>query len=720
MSDMKRKILQAKGIRISFWTNNGTVKAVRDVSFDLYQGETFAIVGESGSGKSVTAKAIMGILAPNAIIESGEIIYDGKDLLKIPEDEFHQLRGTRLSMIFQDPLSSLNPIMRVGRQMTEAMILNNKGRRRDSRRNVAQKLKHLGDHITAASGGNAEVRAQTAQKIKRFRAINKQGAELAGHYMEARDGISDTLGALNDLDILLIGNDVAQVRDVLAEIDSSLRRVYDPYLVDRSDEAVQGAAALVKQLKKRYAAADKDRLQAALKPLGDALRAADSQPEPDFVAYGYMKLMGERIEAKGQAIDALNKKANQALDNGFLNDFLKDVRVGIEHAAGLSREKRREAARLLEEMLPVFEQQPLQRSACRSAIRRLSAAVEEAIDRLSLHKDSLSYVFRSTMSTALDQYFQGVRNNPRELERVRTETAKREQDIARGKAVPSVVPASLVDTEHAYRKLGSTIRELAAHFRAGDDSDISADDRARALVRYLEQQSAMSTGKLSKATARRKALSLMDEVGIPEPRKRYHQFPFEFSGGMRQRVVIAIALSADPEILICDEPTTALDVTIQAQILELINDLKRRRNLSVIFITHDLGVVANMADRIAVMYAGKIVEYGTADDVFYDPRHPYTWALLSSMPDLETKERLASIPGTPPNMIIPPEGDAFALRNQYALEIDFEQHPPFFRVNDTHYAATWLMHPQAPKVEPPRIVTERIERMQRMEAAKHE
>lgn len=182
---------------------------------------------------------------------------------------------------------------------------------------------------------------------------------------------------------------------------------------------------------------------------------------------------------------------------------------------------------------------------------------------------------------------------------------------------------------------------------------------------------------------------------------------------MRQRIVIAIALAANPDILICDEPTTALDVTIQAQILELINKLKEERHLSVIFITHDLGVVANMADRIAVMYAGKIVEYGTSEDVFYDPRHPYTWALLSSMPDLDTKEKLEAIPGTPPNMIFPPKGDAFAARNKYAMKIDFEKQPPMFRISDTHYAATWLLHPDAPKVDPPKLVTDRINRMKR-------
>ena len=206
----------------------------------------------------------------------------------------------------------------------------------------------------------------------------------------------------------------------------------------------------------------------------------------------------------------------------------------------------------------------------------------------------------------------------------------------------------------------------------------------------------------------------MEEVGIAEPKKRYRQYPFQFSGGMRQRIVIAIALAANPDILICDEPTTALDVTIQAQILELINKIKKERNLSIIFITHDLGVVANMADRIAVMYAGKIVEMGTAEDVFYSPAHPYTWALLSSMPDLDTNEKLEAIPGTPPNMIYPPKGDAFAARNKYAMKIDFEMQPPMFEISETHSAATWLLHPDAPKIELPKSVSARIERMRKL------
>ena len=217
--------------------------------------------------------------------------------------------------------------------------------------------------------------------------------------------------------------------------------------------------------------------------------------------------------------------------------------------------------------------------------------------------------------------------------------------------------------------------------------------------------------KMPKDQAYKKAVELLEEVGITDAEKRMKNYPHQLSGGMRQRVVIAIALACDPDLLICDEPTTALDVTIQSQILELINKLKRERQLSVIFITHDLGVVANMADRVAVMYAGKIVEYGTAEDIFYHAAHPYTWALMSSMPDLDTDEKLEAIPGTPPNMIYPPVGDAFAPRNKYAMKIDFEKQPPMFQISDTHFAATWLLHPDAPKIDPPKAIQDRIARM---------
>jgi len=335
-------ILKVNDLKVNFRTYGGLVQAVRGISFDVKRGETVAIVGESGSGKSVSVKAIMGILTKNAIIESGDILYDGKDLTKVAEDDFHKIRGNKIGMIFQDPLSALNPIMKIGQQIVEVLKL----------------------------------------------AKNMNGKEARG-----------------------------------------------------------------------------------------------------------------------------------------------------------------------------------------------------------------------------------------------------------------------------------------------------------------------------------KALELMEAVGITHAERRFSQYPFQFSGGMRQRIVIAIALAGDPEILICDEPTTALDVTVQAKILDLINQIKKDRHLSVIFITHDLGVVANMADRVNVMYAGKIVESGTSEDIFVRPAHPYTWALLSSLPDLQTKERLLSISGTPPNMIYPPAGDAFSVRSKYAMKIDFEREPPVFRISDTHYAATWLLHPKAIKPELPAVLKARIDRM---------
>ncbi|MEH7457816.1 peptide ABC transporter ATP-binding protein [Bacillus pseudomycoides] len=217
---------------------------------------------------------------------------------------------------------------------------------------------------------------------------------------------------------------------------------------------------------------------------------------------------------------------------------------------------------------------------------------------------------------------------------------------------------------------------------------------------------------MGKADARKVALELIDLVGIPNPEARLKQYPHQFSGGMRQRVVIAMALACNPKLLIADEPTTALDVTIQAQILELMKDIQQKTEAAIIFITHDLGVVANVADRVAVMYAGKVVEIGTVDEIFYNPKHPYTWGLIASMPSLDgSEEELYAIPGTPPDLLKPPKGDAFAPRNPQALKIDFEMEPPLFKVSDTHYAATWLLHEQAPEVKPPEVVQKRILQM---------
>ncbi len=460
----KEKVLSVRNLSISFHSDEGKVQAVRGVSFDLYKGETLCIVGESGSGKSVTNKTIMGILPKNARIESGSVIYEGEDLTKIAEDEFHKIRGTKIGMIFQDPLSSLNPIMKIGKQITEVMIAN-------------------GNHLKK-------------------------------------------------------------------EYDDLISKEFIAYKNDQRLLTIEKEH--VKHLKKIKAS--KEEITAAKK-----------------------KYLEKKAEFKG---------------------ILANDRAAL-------RKKKAEARKIVE-----------------------------------THKKEIFARY-----------------------------------IANVKSIPN-----------------NPFKDFTGYYEAF----------------IKEHRRYISECRVTHKKAKKRALQIMAEVGIPQPERRFNQYPFEFSGGMRQRIVIAIALTANPDVLICDEPTTALDVTIQAQILELINRLKKARNMSIIFITHDLGVVANMADRVAVMYAGKIVEYGTANDVFYSPAHPYTWALLSSIPDIDSKERLEAIPGTPPNMLHPPVGDAFAFRSKYALGIDFRQEPPMFALSDTHYASSWLLDERAPEAAMPKIVSGRI------------
>ena len=539
MSNKQDKILDVKNLRISFKTNTGTVKAVRGIDFSLYRGRTLAIVGESGSGKSVTSKAILGILANNKIIEDGEILYDGKDLLSLPEHKFTKVRGVKISMIFQDPLSALNPIMKVGKQLTEAMYLEHKAVKRAARKVV--------------------------------RTFNTKLSKIDKNFND------DTFTALVDEEAPAFADRL----DQLLKAANDIRRAV---LLDKDTFDINLAKTEVRKIKK-YVNQAKSFLQ----------------QDTDDVIDVYIILMNNYIKSYQTAIKL--KKHREEIFAKFNIDNIYDIPAKY-------RTKEREVI----------------------------------IDK--------------------DVYFDDM--------------------------------VKITD------RLIEHVNQLIIFYRA------VGKDFVNSTIKYYKKNVENMNSELTREQTKKRAIELMREVGIPEPERRFYQYPFEFSGGMRQRIVIAIALSGNPEILICDEPTTALDVTIQAQILELINRLKEEKNLSIIFITHDLGVVANMADDIAVMYAGKIVEYGTVYDIFYDPRHPYTWALLGSMPDLDTKGKLDAIPGTPPNMLLPPRGDAFAARNTFAIALDYKQEPPFFQISETHYAKTWLAHKSAPDVEIPKTVRERI------------
>ena len=230
---------------------------------------------------------------------------------------------------------------------------------------------------------------------------------------------------------------------------------------------------------------------------------------------------------------------------------------------------------------------------------------------------------------------------------------------------------------------------------------MTALDLTQTVEAQIAEAVRVHSPRLDRQAVHRRVMELMELVGIPQPEKRGKLYPYHFSGGQRQRVVMAIALAADPKILLADEPTTALDVTVQAQILDLLKDIQHRLHTATILVSHDLGVVARAADRVAIMYAGRIVEIGTAEEIYYDPRHPYTWGLMRSLPALAKGGQLYTIPGMPPSLVHPPRGDAVACRNEYALAIDYEEAPPMFRVSDTHYAATWLLDERAPRVTPP-------------------
>lgn len=548
-------ILSVQDLRVSFKTDEGLVHAVRGVSFDLHQGETLCIVGESGSGKSVTSKTIRGILPASAIIESGSVRYEGEDLTKVEESEFHRIRGHKIGRIFQDPLSSLNPIRKVGKQITEARLVNSNHRKERFDKRIS-----------------VEEAAYKNCKVKRKSKIREAKNKVLASDSSFNDKISTLENALRDKknELSSLKKDDASYADKLAEYNSL------------KDETAKQIAA-VKAEKK-----------AAHKQLASLIAPARKEANEAYKAE-YPSLKAALDEAKKKA-----KEENQA------------------YKAEADAEHKKNLAPLKEEKKQYLE---------------------------NSKKDFIEWTKRD-------------------------------------------------------KKSRPSLKEKLVSYKAGYDEIASKIGK--------ENEEYKKKFRLTRKEAKQIALKVMAEVGIPQPEVRFNQYPFEFSGGRRQRIVIAIALTANPEILICDEPTTALDVTIQAQILELINRLKAERHRSIIFISHDLGVVANRADRVAVRYAGKIVEVGTANEIFYDPRHPYTWALLSSIPDIDSHEQLEAIPGTPPYLLNPPKGDAFAARNKYAMAIDFVQEPPYFKISETHYASTWLLDKRAPHVEKPKIVSQRI------------
>lgn len=707
-------ILETKNLRISFRTNAGLIKAVRNINFELKNGETLAIVGESGSGKSVTSRAILGISAGNAIIESGEIIYDGQDLLKISEEDFHKIRGEKIAMIFQDPLSALNPIVKIGKQLTEAMIIKNKATRKNSRKIFNNRLALINEYMDLATdaANDPKIKEANALLCKTFDDFEYKHLELEGAYNVAKDSIAEAIYKIDSLNLLIERQVASNIKKHVLDICKLASSSINPFTITSSANELNGLCDKLRTtVSKSDKASSEYRHQSLIEYLNsikEILQKADMLAVPEFFPMAYYLTFCSDPLPKMEITD-LNKFLTEYHYRNFMGDFITATKKALRYSFDQSIANKKNAIiELTAVRKKISNYTILEKNEVAALNKHIAATVKKSIDSLQVRKDSLAYTINSSIDAEIKRYFVGLKSNKRKQK----EFEKKQRKAGTG----NIDSYDITDLEVIKENIVLILDTLREHYeediRTAHTHDF--DLHTQETINFLRNTAAAVVKRVTKETAKIKALKIMDEVGIPEPSKRYKQYPFQFSGGMRQRIVIAIALTANPQILICDEPTTALDVTIQAQILELINRLKQKHGLSIIFITHDLGVVANMADRIAVMYAGKIVEYGTANEIFNTPAHPYTWALLSSMPDLDTKEKLEAIPGTPPNMLQPPKGDAFAPRNKAALKIDFEEEPPLFKITDTHYAATWLLHPNAPKVEPPRIVTERIERNRKL------
>ena len=725
----KQIVLSVKDLKVNFSTDHGYVQAVRGVSFDLYKGETLCIVGESGSGKSVTNKAIMGILSKNGRVVQGSIMYEGEDLTKISEDEFHRIRGHKIGMIFQDPLSSLNPIVRIGKQITEGMLINASRTKRMYDELVA-------DSLTAYRNAQTELKTGLAKGTENIKFLK---SEKKKHIALAKNEVSNEVGGRIYTAKQNCGAAIFELKSqehyAIAELkEESYRRIASLPTETKSEDITNFKTLLSEaDFKKKEQINDIKAVYLKRKAEKTTeLKDADDESKP--------RIKAELADLQEKYCTDVNDVKAKFIDTkiSLLEKYLPREAEKYKLEYEVSKVKAATDVKVRELNL-VFGKEKIEIKKEKS---ELALKSKENVAKITEKYDSLiaqaKKEYNETKSALIAEYKPKIAAAKQKFE---ADSVVAKEKVAKYKAelqekyvkkVVGIKGDAAITREKYYIELEKAKKDYLEAYNAAKNSSnsksaiekvkkdhfekiapiqtkIIALNRKEIADIALARDEYISSIRITRAEAKAKALEVMAEVGIKDPEKRFKQYPFEFSGGMRQRIVIAIALTANPDILICDEPTTALDVTIQAQILELINKLKKERNLSCIFITHDLGVVANMADRVAVMYAGKIVEYGTEEEIFYDPKHPYTWALLSSIPDVNSNEKLDAIPGTPPNMIYPPVGDAFALRSKYAMEIDFKKEPPYFKVSDTHYAATWLLDPRAPKVEMPKIVKQRIE-----------
>ena len=508
------KILEVKRLKVAFRTTNGTLKAVRDISFDLERGKTLAIVGESGSGKSVTSKAIIGILAGNAIVEGGEILYDGKDLLRVPEDVMHKLRGDKISMIFQDPLSSLNPIVKIGKQITEAMLLKNKSNRREARKDFNDMLRLLKTHMLAAS--DEKDAARINEMCATFDKFSIQATKLEQAYNAAHSEATELISNLEDLLFKASKKQNIDYKARLNELAQKLPRIENPYFTYHYQAQLQSTRANLLSAAKADGEARPAAAVKAMEELRALLQQIVAQNRPDFFRIGFYLYKNPNADLSEQPIDKLNEETLKFLDEHFMLEFVSMEEKGVAHSYSTALEAKKQVLAELKKAHD-FYLGDFDKASAKQLCKQLTAKIAPSIDRLEVIKDSAAYAFGTSLDHAIDQYFYHMRNNPREEARFARQTRRRESLIARGKTVEwKVIPKNVYDLSDLKGNILTVIDRLIERYEAYVANSAHVDFHARgiALVDFFKEKASQAVYRITKSMAKERAIHLMEEVGL--------------------------------------------------------------------------------------------------------------------------------------------------------------------------------------------------------------
>ena len=690
MSEDKKVLLSLKDVEVKFNVRGRVLQAIRGVSLDIYENESLAIVGESGSGKSVLTKTFSGMLDSNGFISNGDIILSDDELSKTNVKinniavrivryfyrKIYKATQLKYGAEIYKKISSCEDkeeLSKLKAEYKESINVKISEEEDKFAKNLAKRIYFSipgNVHLNKVFKGNSVIKKLTLAYQ------NGEKFPLGEEYLDFNFKMTDELCALvRFINFQLnrytkyefASNIYKQIQEV--KLEKIKKESLTEEEVEEIDKKISDLHYEYVELFNLKQTLDFKKDKEQIKEINEKMKTYQSdiknleKNKKDLIK-SHKKDIKNDVEYMNSYNERLGKLKNQYKQ--ALNDFKLDDNQMIRNA------------RIAKEIFVSVGRYGL--------VERLKFAIK------------LCFAFKDAMINGLDLYDEKVVNEVFDKIAFRVKYLETdENNVINGYAIINLAKIN-------YAKDWAQIRgcRIATVFQDPMTSLNPIVPIGKQITNII-----LKHQKCSKDEAKKRAIDLMTKVGIPNAEKRFNEYPFQYSGGMRQRIVIAIALSCQPKILICDEPTTALDVTIQAQIIDLIKNLQKELHFTTIYITHDLGVVASVSDRVAILYAGQVVEYGMVEEIFYDPRHPYTWALLSSLPQLSVKgEKLYSISGTPPSLYNKIVGDPFAPRNPYCMAIDLVKEPPYFKVSESHYAKTWLLDPRAPKVTKPEIIND--------------